>query len=615
MPTICPPDSTGQNVVTGCACNSGFTDTVTQSNTSADLFYTCTPAAPTVLSVGDIIFTSYASTTSDVFSFLNFVQLNINTTIFFTDKGVLSNGVSFISSEGYVRFTVLQVIPAGTVISYFQTLANTSQYTWTRASGFGLGTGDQVIGFQSTNNTDPFASDAVITHLCLFDDTGAPEPATDTTTGMVPSNLALGYTAIIFPNTTIAGMRFFFNTTAFGIPTALTQQEWITAINNVSYWIIDSGVWTLTTKPNATVSILPATASAAVVCPVNSTRPGLGINITGIWVTNGCTCNAGFRGSVTLRSTAPFYRSTCAPAACPNGTTGTSVVSGCVCNAGYNSTVTPSVIPSNTSPFYINSCVAVACPPNSTGLNVVTGCTCNSGFLGSVNATTIPPFFYTSTCVDFCTTGALLADVRFAFENASYLGQNTGINQTYSGILNSVSSSGASRSGNKSAYFSNSDGTFKLNRLFPVSNGLTVSMWVSTLFSSDSLYSKYIIDDGVFSVFESLNSYRLFLNPNGQVSYDLQVPLDLASLNQGGWHHIVISVQPTTAYVKIDGVAVGYAHFGNTLDVSYRGVLNINTPSASSVNSFNQIFAVKLDDVLVFSRALSDEEMVALYLC
>jgi hypothetical protein len=143
----------------------------------------------------------------------------------------------------------------------------------------------------------------------------------------------------------------------------------------------------------------------AVLCPASSVGPN---------VPMGCTCSPGLSGTVTASSVSPFFVSTCAslsflpsishPAvACPANSAGSSLSSGCTCNAGYSG----SIIPTSLFPFFTSSCQGddllslltpgVSCPANSVGSSVPAGCTCRPGFSGTVTATSLSPFFV-STC-------------------------------------------------------------------------------------------------------------------------------------------------------------------------------------------------------------------------
>ncbi|CAE7474225.1 unnamed protein product [Symbiodinium natans] len=95
------------------------------------------------------------------------------------------------------------------------------------------------------------------------------------------------------------------------------------------------------------------------------------------------SCNAGWE----------LKDKTCKAVACPANSAGTNVGAGCSCNAGYSGTIAAA----SSSPFYSGSCSAVACPYGSAGTNVPSGCSCFSGYEGAVTATTGSPF-YTYNC-------------------------------------------------------------------------------------------------------------------------------------------------------------------------------------------------------------------------
>ena len=87
----------------------------------------------------------------------------------------------------------------------------------------------------------------------------------------------------------------------------------------------------------------------AVACPENS---------EGDSVPLGCDCKAGFSGSVSATTKAPFYDSTCSDVRCPANSSGTNVASGdCVCDEGWEGEVTASV----EAPFYVSTCTPIVC--------------------------------------------------------------------------------------------------------------------------------------------------------------------------------------------------------------------------------------------------------------
>ncbi|CAK9088390.1 Tenascin [Durusdinium trenchii] len=83
----------------------------------------------------------------------------------------------------------------------------------------------------------------------------------------------------------------------------------------------------------------------------------------------------------------------CEAVPCPADSTGSSVGSGCSCNAGFSGTIEPT----GDSPFFKGSCSAVACPSWTDGKNVPSGCACWKGYFGSLQATSSQPY-YTGSC-------------------------------------------------------------------------------------------------------------------------------------------------------------------------------------------------------------------------
>ena len=103
--------------------------------------------------------------------------------------------------------------------------------------------------------------------------------------------------------------------------------------------------WVALTRVNNNPSVFACNYTCfafalAVACPVNS---------AGTDGPSGCTCNAGFIGSVSATQTAPdFYTSTCAVVSCPRTLPEqTSLPAAHACNAGYAGSVTATQIAPN----------------------------------------------------------------------------------------------------------------------------------------------------------------------------------------------------------------------------------------------------------------------------
>merc|ERR1711871_1737491 len=93
--------------------------------------------------------------------------------------------------------------------------------------------------------------------------------------------------------------------------------------------------------PQKTADLLLETEPSTVRCPSHSSPvryPG----------GNGCECNAGFSGAITVTSTPPFYRGTCSAVHCPSLSRGPNVAAGCTCEPGFSGHIIPITI----NPFY-----------------------------------------------------------------------------------------------------------------------------------------------------------------------------------------------------------------------------------------------------------------------
>eukprot|EP00930_Biecheleria_cincta_P017729 TRINITY_DN1399_c0_g2_i1.p1 TRINITY_DN1399_c0_g2~~TRINITY_DN1399_c0_g2_i1.p1 ORF type:complete len:731 (-),score=72.81 TRINITY_DN1399_c0_g2_i1:151-2043(-) len=157
---------------------------------------------------------------------------------------------------------------------------------------------------------------------------------------------------------------------------------------------------------------------SAVGCPVNS---------NGLHVPNGCSCNAGYSGIVTASTVNPFYTSTCSTVHCPANSAGNHVPAGCSCNAGFAGSVSAST----QSPFYVTSCSGVACPANSNGADVPSGCSCNAGYAGAVSAITTSPFYISSCSAVVCPANS----------NGVQVPSGCSCNAGYAGSVSAVTSS------------------------------------------------------------------------------------------------------------------------------------------------------------------------------
>lgn len=123
-------------------------------------------------------------------------------------------------------------------------------------------------------------------------------------------------------------------------------------------------------------------------------------------VVKGCSCKAGFSGGISGSGKSPYYAGlgdltsseaawsrSCVSVDCPAHSEGANVPTGCSCEAGYSG----SIKATESSPFYSGMCVAVACPENAAGSDLPSGCSCKPGFKGAIAKSKMPPY-YTGSC-------------------------------------------------------------------------------------------------------------------------------------------------------------------------------------------------------------------------
>jgi hypothetical protein len=142
----------------------------------------------TVLTAGDIAIVNYKSINPDAFSFVFTRDVEVGTSVNFTDKGWLAVG-GFRPGEGTVTYTAPTAIAAGTVITLTGLAFNVD--------------GDQVIAYQGSE------ASPTILYLVDFADGNntVAGDATDASTTALPPGFALGVNAVAvgFDNAIYAG--------------------------------------------------------------------------------------------------------------------------------------------------------------------------------------------------------------------------------------------------------------------------------------------------------------------------------------------------------------------------------------------------------------------------
>ncbi|MBK9412023.1 MAG: hypothetical protein IPN61_01135 [Bacteroidetes bacterium] len=164
-----------------------------------------------------IAITGFQDPAPDEYSFVALSRIPAGTIIYFTDNGWTGTGFRSASavdangSEGFVRWTALNTVAAGTMI---KSTVSTADYIWTTTGPITCsacttaqnytqldfaGAGDQIYAFTSTVTDNPLFNTAQQIHLAVFDDTNIFENATSTATGNVPPGLTSGVEANTFP--------------------------------------------------------------------------------------------------------------------------------------------------------------------------------------------------------------------------------------------------------------------------------------------------------------------------------------------------------------------------------------------------------------------------------
>ena len=236
--------------------------------------------ASAALVAGDIALVGFqaSGSPSDSFSFATLVNVEAGTVLYFTDNG-FTTGVGFRGvpgtnptadndgNEGLVKYTVgANGLAAGQVVSSLST--NTANGAWTLSGliySTGTGsyaplsfssTGEQFTVFQSSN-AQPLLSG--YTSLYSFDNTGAYEAATSSSTGQLPPGLVGGTSAILLASPTGANFANF----DFGaFSGAADRDTWLARMAISANWKTSSAT-TNTADGSFSVTAVPAPGAAA----------------------------------------------------------------------------------------------------------------------------------------------------------------------------------------------------------------------------------------------------------------------------------------------------------------------------------------------------------------
>ena len=158
---------------------------------------------------------------------------------------------------------------------------------------------------------------------------------------------------------------------------------------------------------------------------------------------------------------------------------------------------------------------------------------------------------------------------------------------------------------NNSGYFGKSFSFDGVNGYVSAGNGVslnytsavTLSAWIKT--SQSSSYA------GIISTQYSspYKGYALTIN-NGNVSVNVDSGWqNCNNINNSQWHHISVSHNSSSSLVYIDGL----------LACSYSGKTNYGISSNLRIGRHSTTFNGSIDDVMIFNRSLSANEVLALY--
>ena len=235
--------------------------------------------ASAALVAGDIALVGFqaSGTPSDSFSFATLVNVDAGTVLYFTDngfttgsgfRGVLSTDND--GNEGLIKYTVgANGLAAGQVVSSLST--NTAKGAWTltgvidstATSAYAplsfSASGEQFTVFQSSN-AQPMLSG--YTSLYNFDNTGAYEAASSSSTGQLAPGLVQGTSAVLLSNMTNSFQNF--NFAAFSGPA--DRATWLARMGNAANWTFagTSAVPVTTNVADGSFSVTPVPSPGAV---------------------------------------------------------------------------------------------------------------------------------------------------------------------------------------------------------------------------------------------------------------------------------------------------------------------------------------------------------------
>jgi hypothetical protein len=139
----------------------------------------------------------------------------------------------------------------------------------------------------------------------------------------------------------------------------------------------------------------------------------------------------------------------------------------------------------------------------------------------------------------------------------------------------------------------------------------SISLWVKTTStSSERLISKYANDDAVapFTLANNADGTLSFVERGGSGGTVTEITTTTLTVNNGNWHHVVVTKSPTATTIYIDNSAFVNNNTHTQVDGGTTP-WRIGRDNPSSPSYFNG----EIDQVRIFNRALRPYEVEALY--
>jgi len=111
-----------------------------------------------------------------------------------------------------------------------------------------------------------------------------------------------------------------------------------------------------------------------------------------------------------------------------------------------------------------------------------------------------------------------------------------------------------------------------------------------------------------FCLTPTSGSRKLVFFPNSSINYNNQQPTSSISFSEGVWHQVVITEVGTTVNFYIDGVSAGTSTSSLNILGQSPSIITIGRKENGA-----DIFKGYIDDLLLYNRALSIEEIQSLY--